>query len=184
MNHSLFMRKRFDFCLVDEASQLTLPACIGALRVAQAFILVGDHYQLPPLVRSKEALKGGFGESLFKTLADSHPGAMVKLCNQYRMNDEIMLMANRLTYQNLLKCASEHISAQTLSIARKPLNEVEWIRKVMLPSCKVVFVNTDAMDECHEVKNGNSFHNEIEAKIIEQVNSKNVSVVLLSFVFL
>jgi hypothetical protein len=40
------------------------------------------------------------------------------------------------------------------------------------------------MDECHEVKNGNSFHNEIEAKIIEQVNSKNVSVVLLSFVFL
>ena len=131
MNHSIFMRKRFDFCIVDEASQLTLPACIGSLRVAQSFILVGDHFQLPPLVRSKEALKLGYGESLFKILADSHPQAMIKLCHQYRMNEEIMLIANRLTYQNLLKCGSELVRNQFLQINSVP--QIPWLKRILTP---------------------------------------------------
>lgn len=47
----LFSRRTFDYCIVDEASQITLPTCLGPLRFAEKFILVGDHYQLPPLVR-------------------------------------------------------------------------------------------------------------------------------------
>ena len=39
----------------------------------RAFTLVGDHYQLPPLVTSREAEEGGLGISLFKRLCDSHP---------------------------------------------------------------------------------------------------------------
>jgi len=35
---------------VDEASQITLPITIGPLKYATTFVLVGDHYQLPPLV--------------------------------------------------------------------------------------------------------------------------------------
>lgn len=46
----LFSRREFDYCIVDEASQITLPTCLGPLRFAQKFVLVGDHYQLPPLV--------------------------------------------------------------------------------------------------------------------------------------
>lgn len=42
--------RKFDYCIVDEASQITLPACVGPLRYAETFILVGDHYQLPPVV--------------------------------------------------------------------------------------------------------------------------------------
>lgn len=110
------MRKRFDYCIVDEASQLTLPACVGALRLAQSFVLVGDHYQLPPLVRSRAALKAGFGESLFKQLAEAHPQAMVQLRSQYRMSEEIMLVANRLVYNNLLRCGSEAVGRQKLDI--------------------------------------------------------------------
>lgn len=48
----LFSRRQFDYCIVDEASQITLPTCLGPLRYADKFILVGDHFQLPPLVRS------------------------------------------------------------------------------------------------------------------------------------
>ncbi len=55
VNHPLFMKKRFDYCIVDEASQITQPVCIGAIRCADVFVLVGDHYQLPPLVQSLEA---------------------------------------------------------------------------------------------------------------------------------
>lgn len=119
INHPIFMKKRFDFCVVDEASQLTLPACIGPLRLAQTFVLVGDHYQLPPLVRSRAALKEGLGESLFKQLADSQPQAMVQLRSQYRMNEEIMLVANRLVYNNLLRCGSEAVGKQVLAHAAK-----------------------------------------------------------------
>jgi DNA replication ATP-dependent helicase Dna2 len=39
----------FDVCIVDEASQVTQPVCLGPLRYANSFVLVGDHYQLPPV---------------------------------------------------------------------------------------------------------------------------------------
>ena len=55
VNHALFSQRSFDYCIVDEASQITQPVCIGPLRRARVFILVGDHYQLPPLVQSVEA---------------------------------------------------------------------------------------------------------------------------------
>jgi DNA replication ATP-dependent helicase Dna2 len=53
VGHPLFMRKRFDYSVVDEAGQITQAATLGPLRCADAFVLVGDHYQLPPLVASQ-----------------------------------------------------------------------------------------------------------------------------------
>ncbi len=50
MRSALFSRRKFDYCIVDEASQITLPTCVGPLRFADKFVLVGDHFQLPPLV--------------------------------------------------------------------------------------------------------------------------------------
>jgi DNA replication ATP-dependent helicase Dna2 len=47
---ALFNRRKFDYCIVDEASQITLPTCLGPIRFADRFVLVGDHFQLPPLV--------------------------------------------------------------------------------------------------------------------------------------
>ena len=52
---SHYVRRSFDVCIVDEASQITLPASLGPLRYASMFVLVGDHYQLPPLVQSQQA---------------------------------------------------------------------------------------------------------------------------------
>lgn len=50
INEVIFTRRKFDVCIVDEASQVTLPTCLGPLRFADVFVLVGDHQQLPPLV--------------------------------------------------------------------------------------------------------------------------------------
>ena len=55
VNHTLFNQRSFDYCIVDEASQITQPVCVGSLRHASIFVLVGDHYQLPPLVQSHKA---------------------------------------------------------------------------------------------------------------------------------
>jgi DNA replication ATP-dependent helicase Dna2 len=55
----LLIGQHFDVVIVDEAGQISQPAIIGALMAADSFVLVGDHMQLPPIVRSELAEKGG-----------------------------------------------------------------------------------------------------------------------------
>jgi DNA replication ATP-dependent helicase Dna2 len=55
----LLIGEHFDVVIVDEAGQISQPAIIGALMAADSFVLVGDHMQLPPLVSSELAEKGG-----------------------------------------------------------------------------------------------------------------------------
>ncbi|GAB2270733.1 DNA replication ATP-dependent helicase/nuclease jhs1 [Dionaea muscipula] len=47
----LLANKKFDVCIMDEAGQTNLPVSLGPLLFASVFVLVGDHYQLPPLVQ-------------------------------------------------------------------------------------------------------------------------------------
>ncbi|KAK5240441.1 DNA replication endonuclease-helicase Dna2, partial [Exophiala xenobiotica] len=39
VNHGIFNARTFDYCIVDEASQITLPVCLGPIRMARTFIL-------------------------------------------------------------------------------------------------------------------------------------------------
>lgn len=51
------------------------PTCAAPLLKSRAFVLVGDHNQLPPLVANREAEEGGMGVSLFRLLSEAHPQA-------------------------------------------------------------------------------------------------------------
>ena len=73
MGHALLQGQIFDLCLVDEAGQITLPASLGPLLQARAFCLVGDPYQLPPLVQNPVARAQGLSTSLFRRLSQAHP---------------------------------------------------------------------------------------------------------------
>ena len=84
--------------------------------MAKKFILVGDHYQLPPLVRNVKAKEGGLDISLFKLLSDAHPQAVVSLEHQYRMCEEIMTLSNELIYSGRLKCGNEEVAKRTLKL--------------------------------------------------------------------
>lgn len=84
----LATRLPFDVVIVDEAGQITTPAVLPALLRGRSFVLVGDHYQLPPLVLDPRAQAGGLGVSLFRQLCEAHPDAVVKLQQQYRMAGE------------------------------------------------------------------------------------------------
>ncbi len=77
ISHPYFQRQKFDYCIVDEASQIVEPVSLGPLRCASIFVLVGDNYQLPPLVSNplaKQAVDDAqVPLSLFAKLAQVHP---------------------------------------------------------------------------------------------------------------
>ena len=106
----------FEWAVVDEAGQITQPAALGPLMVARSFVLVGDDYQLPPLVISSEAREAGMDVSLFKRLGEAHPQAVTTLDTQYRMNAQIMEVCNVLVYEHRLRCGSAQVAASRLCL--------------------------------------------------------------------
>lgn len=116
VGHPLFRRRRFDYCIVDEASQITLAVCLGPIASADRFVLVGDHYQLPPLVQSEAARAGGMDVSLFRRLCEAHPQAVTRLTAQYRMSAEVMALANVLIYERRLSCGTADVARNRLAL--------------------------------------------------------------------
>ena len=107
--------KVFDWVIMDEATQATEPmSWIPALR-AKKFIMAGDHFQLPPTVRSREAEQKGLGVTLFERLYKTLPTEYRMLLErQYRMNEKIMGFSSRIFYEDLL-VADDSVKYQTLS---------------------------------------------------------------------
>lgn len=130
--HALLRQKKFDYCLVDEATQIFQPTVIRPLLSATKFILVGDPKQLSPLVRCSEARSLGADESLFERL-DTDESTMV-LGLQYRMNRMITKLANNLSYEGQLKCANESIEKAVMSVPelvmlKEKLKVLKWLEK-------------------------------------------------------
>ncbi|XP_077301776.1 DNA replication helicase/nuclease 2 [Arctopsyche grandis] len=113
-NHSLLSKRVFDVCIVDESTQVLQCSVLRPLFAAKKFILVGDPAQLPPIVRSSKARILGLDESLFSRLDGLN--STVSLTLQYRMNETITEVANRLTYNGQLKCANENVSNYTINL--------------------------------------------------------------------
>lgn len=65
-------------------------------------------------VRNPAARKGGLDVSLFRRLSDAHPHAVVDLAYQYRMNEDIMTLSNKLIYGDRLRCGSEAVARRSL----------------------------------------------------------------------
>ena len=64
------------------------------------------------------ARKGGLDVSLFRRLSDAHPAAVVDLNEQYRMNEDIMLLSNSLIYGGRLRCGNEQVAQRGLHIPK------------------------------------------------------------------
>lgn len=179
IDHPLFLRRKFDYCIVDEASQITLPTCLGPLRFADRFVLVGDHFQLPPLVRNVRARNGGLDVSLFRRLSEAHPHAVVELNEQYRMNEDIMLLSNKLIYDDRLRCGSEAVAQRTLRLTNpghiakihentQCISNSCWLTQLLDESCKAIFVDTDCVPAL-ESRAGDLVQNEVESTLVTQV---------------
>ncbi|KPM37491.1 DNA replication ATP-dependent helicase/nuclease DNA2 [Neonectria ditissima] len=194
INHAIFHERSFDYCIVDEASQITLPICAGPIRMARTFVLVGDHNQLPPVVRNEEARQGGLDVSLFKLLSDTHPQSVVNLEHQYRMCEDIMMLSNTLIYKGRLRCGSEELKRRKLDIPRMdalrqrhhdastllhagsqsfctgPVPSRCWLYDILDSEARVRFINTDTIQPLvREEAQGKRIVNPAEARLVSQL---------------
>ncbi|CCF58375.1 hypothetical protein KAFR_0E02220 [Kazachstania africana CBS 2517] len=188
----------FDYVILDEASQVSMPIALGPIRFAEKFILVGDHYQLPPLIKNAYAkIDGGLENSLFKTLCENRPESMVELTYQYRMCGDIVKLSNFLIYNDKLKCGNDAVKNQRLKFEdlervrryHHLLNFDGWLYNILDPNRKVMFLNYDTNnpDIVERIENEN-ITNIGEIEIIKQcvegmrvsgINCENIGVMTL-----
>jgi superfamily I DNA and/or RNA helicase len=97
---------KFETVIIDEASQALEPECWNAIQKANKVVLVGDHLQLPPTVKSKKAMSLGLEVTLLHRLTDHIKHAYL-LNTQYRMNDKILSFSNEQFYSKQLISADK-----------------------------------------------------------------------------
>ncbi|XP_052902778.1 DNA replication ATP-dependent helicase/nuclease DNA2 [Anopheles moucheti] len=132
--HALISERVFDYCIVDEATQVFQTSIIRPLLRCKKFLLVGDPEQLPPVVKSASARSLGAAESLFHRL--DQEGSYCILPKQYRMNRVLTKLANEFTYNGKLICGNDVVANATLKLPNlstvRRIYEVErWLMKTI-----------------------------------------------------
>ncbi len=94
--------KHFTTVFIDEAAQALEPMCWIPISRSNRVIFAGDHFQLPPTVKSKVAEAQGLKETLFERCVKIENVA-VMLNTQYRMHENIMNFSNKKFYEGNLK---------------------------------------------------------------------------------
>lgn len=135
----LLTGKKFGTLFIDEAAQALEAACWIPIRKADRVVLAGDHFQLPPTIKSPQALREGLGNTLMQAIANNQPDAVSLLKLQYRMNDEIMRFPSEWFYGGMLQSAPE----------------VKY-RSILDFDTPITWVNTEEMD-CNEEFIGESY---------------------------
>ena len=111
--HRNIAGKLFKTVLIDEASQAMDPQCWAAINKAEKVICAGDPIQLPPTVKSTEAMKLGLGITILDRLSGKISSDHL-LTIQYRMNDDILAFPNQAFYDGRL---ASHPSAKNRKIS-------------------------------------------------------------------
>lgn len=98
---------KFGTLFIDEAAQALEAACWIAIRRAVRVILAGDHCQLPPTVKSYDAMRGGLATTLMERIVEQKPEVVTLLTVQYRMNEDIMRFSSDWFYGGMVESAPE-----------------------------------------------------------------------------
>ncbi len=108
----------FDTVIFDEASQITIPLAVMAMRKAKRFVFVGDQKQLPPVVLSKSIFEDQ-PYSVFSKLIAKNNDVAVMLNQTYRMNRWLTQWPSLRYYEEKLLSAgsNEH---RKLNLANTP----------------------------------------------------------------
>ena len=106
-SNRLLNGQKFRTLFIDEAAQALEAACWIPIRRVSRVILAGDHCQLPPTIKSYEALKAGLGKTLMERIVENKPEVVALLKMQYRMNEEIMRFSSDWFYHNQVESSPD-----------------------------------------------------------------------------
>ena len=99
--------QKYATLFIDEAAQALEAACWIPIRRATRVVFAGDHCQLPPTVKSYEALREGLGVTLMERIVRQKPDAVTLLTTQYRMNEDIMRFSSEWFYHGKVESAPD-----------------------------------------------------------------------------
>lgn len=164
LDSDFFTRRKFDWCIMDEASQSVEPSAWIPVQYANRLVLAGDHFQLPPTVISPEATRGGFNISLMERLLNINSELSRKLNVQYRMHQDIMNFSSDVFYEKSLQ-ADETVRAALLS-------DLPQVTSSALTDSPIHFIDTAGASYDEEQEpDGDSRLNPLEAElVIRKVN--------------
>jgi DNA replication ATP-dependent helicase Dna2 len=94
---------QFDTVIFDEASQVTVPLALMAMRRGQRFVFIGDQKQLPPVLLARSILDAPPG-SIFSQFTSANADS-VMLTDTYRMNRELASWPSMAFYAGKLRPA-------------------------------------------------------------------------------
>lgn len=154
----------FDLCILDEASKATATESLVPMVSSKKWILVGDQKQLPPFVEQVltnqtfltkyELTPSDARQTLFDVLCDGLPDhSQVALTHQHRMHPAIGRLISDCFYEGTLTSAPREFPNELKLALQKP----------------VLWADTTARNDRHEVRNGNSFTNTGEMRVISSL---------------
>jgi len=165
LDSETFAHRKFDWCIMDEASQSVEPSAWIPIQYAKRLVLAGDHFQLPPTVISPEAIRGGFNISLMERLLENPKADISRLLNvQYRMHQDIMKFSSDVFYEGSLQADDSVRSALLIDSSQ--------ITPSPLTDCPIHFIDTAGASYDEEQEpDGDSRLNPLEAElVIKKVN--------------
>lgn len=99
----------FDYVIIDEAAQLSIPLALAAMTHGNKLVFVGDHKQLDPII-PKMSGNPLFNCSVFKQLADKYPTHINLLNLSYRLSPTLVRIPSKLFYDDKVcsACSTNH----------------------------------------------------------------------------
>lgn len=157
---SILEGSEFDLVLLDEAAQALEAACWIPILRGKKVVLVGDHKQLPPTIKSQEAGREGLGVTLFDRLAARDADRTLRrLTVQYRMHRRIMTWPSAELYDGTLEAHP--------SVASHTLEELAGVASVEETRAPLWVIDTAGcgLEESLEAE-GDSRYNEGECQLV------------------
>ena len=134
--------------------------------------MVGDPWQLPPLIKSRVAKEGGADISLMERLSNQFPKNLKQLKRQYRFNQSLTDLANHLRYEGKMEADESIKNSSILDVFNNwNLSKIksDWVKRAIDPESSVIFINTEAGEKLEKNISSKGYVNETETKIISQL---------------
>jgi superfamily I DNA and/or RNA helicase len=99
----------FKQLIIDEAGMTKEPEALVPILLCnpEKVVLIGDHAQLRPIIKSQQARDLGLDQSIFERYCQN----VTMLEEQYRMHESICYFPSKQFYNNQLKTKTQNISA-------------------------------------------------------------------------